>query len=74
MRAYSTLVIKIGGWNEPICACLHHNPPHCADVMLMKTVEKAQPQNCPVSLAAEGGERARICDTETAQGNLMMQP
>lgn len=67
MRAYSTLVIKIGGWNEPICACLHHNPPHSAGVMLMNTVEKARPQNCPLSFMAEGGERAGISDTETAK-------
>lgn len=73
-RSYSTAVVKIGGRNGPITACLHHNPPHSPDVMLMRTVEKAQPQTCPLSSTAEGGERARISDTETALGNLMMQP
>lgn len=42
--------------------------------MLMNAVEEAQPQNCPLSFTAEGGERAGSSDTETAQGNLMMQP
>lgn len=74
MRSCRTLVIKIRGWNKPISACLHHNPPHCADVMLMNTEEKAQPQNCPLSFTAEGGERARSGDTETAQRNLMILP
>lgn len=54
-RSYSTLVIKKrGGWNEPIWPCLHHNPPHSADVMLMNTVEKAQLQNCPLSFTLQG--------------------
>lgn len=54
--------------------CLHHNPPRAADVMQMRTVEKAQPQNCPLPFTAEGGQRARSSDTGTARGNLMKQP
>lgn len=53
---------------------MHHNPPRAADVMQMRTVEKAQPQNCPLPFPAEGGERARSSDAGTARGNLMKHP
>lgn len=77
-RSYCTLVFLKwggkGGWNGPISACLHHNPPHSADVMQMHSVKKAQPQNCALSFTAEDGEKARGTDNVIARGSLMKHP